>query len=159
MPESVSQYPISKFIAGIMDDYGFTRVEFVQALGYRYLDRGLRRLDPWLDQGDGFDRILKQIVAVYGRADELEKALAATKAIKSAEWEAAWLERCKSEEGFVPYIHAQGETTVPNCMYCVYGRRELLRRFRCTSMPGSRRTSTRTTSRDDRTARTGRPGA
>lgn len=116
MSQSASSYPIVQFISRLMQEYGFSRVEFVQALGYRTLDRGLRRLNSWLDRGEGYDRILKQIARAYpGHTYGLEKAVAATKAIKTAEAEAAWFERCKAEqESFTPYIHVEGETTVPN---------------------------------------------
>jgi hypothetical protein len=99
-----------------MQDHGFSRFEFVRALGYRNPERGLRRLEPWMENGDGFQRILKQIARAYpDHADGLEIAVAATRAIKTAEAEAAWFERCKAEqESFTPYIHADGETTVPN---------------------------------------------
>jgi len=54
-------------------------------LRYRNVERGLRRLDPWMENGDGFHLILRQIATTYpGRADELQKALADTKAVKDA---------------------------------------------------------------------------
>jgi len=122
-----SPYPITQFIAALMDDCGFSRLEFVKALGYHNMERGSRRLNSWLDRGEGYDRILKEIARAYpGHADGLEKAVAATKAIKTAEAEAAWFERCKAEqESFTPYIHADGETTVPSsiCMFGVSGGR------------------------------------
>jgi hypothetical protein len=114
MPEGTS-YPISTVIARIMDDYSFSRVEFVRALGYRNIERGLRRLSSWMDQGEGYDRIIKQIVALYGHSDEIEGAVAATKEIKAVEFNAAWIERCKAEAAtFHPFIHADGSQTVPN---------------------------------------------
>jgi hypothetical protein len=99
-----------------MQEHGFSRFEFVRALGYRNLERGLRHLNSWLDRGEGNDRILKQIARAYpGHADGLEIAVAATMAIKTAEAEAAWFERCKAEQdSFIPYVHAEGESTVPD---------------------------------------------
>lgn len=116
MSQGASHYPIVQFISRLMQEYEFSRVKLVQALGYRNLKRGLRRLEPWMENGDGFQRILKQIARAYpGHADGLEKAVAATRAIKEAEAEAAWFERCKAEEAmFVPFVHAEGESTVPN---------------------------------------------
>ena len=116
MSQGASPYPITKFLAALMDDCGFSTVEFIQALGYRNIDRGLRRLEPWMQNGDGFQRILKQIARAYpGHADGLQKAVAATKAIKTAEAAAAWFERCKAEEStFVPFVHVEGESTVPD---------------------------------------------
>jgi len=74
MLQSASPYPISQFILRLMEESGVSRVEFVQALGYRNMERGLRRLDPWMENGSGFQLILKHIAAAYpGRADELWK--------------------------------------------------------------------------------------
>jgi hypothetical protein len=116
MSQGASPYPIGQFIFRLMQEYGFSGVEFVQALGYRNLERGLRRLEPWLDSGDGFHLILKQIATTYpGSAEELEKAVSDTAAIKTTEAEAAWFERCKAEQDtFIPYVHAEGESTVPD---------------------------------------------
>lgn len=109
-------YPIAQVISNLMDEYGFSRVEFVQALGYRDVERGLRRLSSWMDCGEGYDRILTEIAAAYpNQADRLQTALMNTAAIKTAEADAASLEYCKAEEGkFVPFIHAEGESRVPN---------------------------------------------
>jgi hypothetical protein len=85
MPEDVSHFPISKAIAEIMDDQGFSRAEFVRALGYRNVENGLDRLNLWLDDGAGFDRILKQIISVYGHADDISKAIVETKKVKKRE--------------------------------------------------------------------------
>jgi hypothetical protein len=85
MPEGVSQYPISKAIAEIMDDHGYSRVEFVRTLGYRNVENGLDRLNLWLDDGAGFDRILKQIISVYGHAEDISKAIEETKKVKKRE--------------------------------------------------------------------------
>jgi hypothetical protein len=45
----------------IMDEYGFSRAELIQALGYRDVERGLRRLNP--------ERILNQTAAYPGHAE------------------------------------------------------------------------------------------
>jgi hypothetical protein len=108
-----------------MDEYCFTPVELVHALGYRqgaHRDRGRRRLNLWLHTGDGYNRIIGQISNVYPvHAAGLEGAIAETKKMMAAEAEAAWLERCKAEEEtFRPYIYADGEQTVPNGI-CIFG--------------------------------------
>ena len=41
MPECASHYPISKLIARVMNETGRSRLDFVQALGYRNIERGL----------------------------------------------------------------------------------------------------------------------
>lgn len=99
-----------------MDEHGFSRIDLIHSLGYHNTLRGLRRLDPWLDRGEGYNRILNQIATVYpAHAEALTKAVAATAKAKAAEAETAFLERCEAErESFTPYIHADGETTIPN---------------------------------------------
>jgi hypothetical protein len=122
MSQGASQYPIAQFISNLMDEYGFSRVDFIQALGYRDVERGLWRLSLWMDRGQGYDRILKQIAVTYpNHADRLQTALMNTAAVKTAEADAAFLEYCKSEEStFVPFIHADGETTRPSSI-CIFG--------------------------------------
>lgn len=116
MPESASHYPISQFLLGLLEELGLDRDGFLVALGYRNLERGRRRLDAWIDEGTGFERILKQISAAYPTSDDrLQTAIMNTAALKKAESEAAFLERCKAEEAsFVPFVYAQGEKSVPS---------------------------------------------
>jgi hypothetical protein len=100
-----------------MHEVGFSSAaEFIQSLGYRNTDRGLRRLKPWMEQGHGYEKIIKQITAAYpGYAEELGKAILETEAVRDAEFEADFLEHCKSEQAtFVPFIHAEGERSVPS---------------------------------------------
>ena len=59
MSQSASQYPISKVIDRIMNDSGLRRSQFVQSLGYRSVQGGLRRLDEWLQEGHGDSGILE----------------------------------------------------------------------------------------------------
>jgi hypothetical protein len=125
MSLGANQYPISQLINRLIQDYGYSTVEFVKSLGFRNIERGIKRLVPWLEQADGFEKILKQIVVTYPEhADELQSAVAATKAVRAAEFEAAWIEECKAEkETFRPFLHAEGERTVPSqiCMFGVSG--------------------------------------
>jgi hypothetical protein len=114
MSQSAS-YPISQFLTGFMHDHGYSPVEFIRSLGYRNIERGLRRLEPWLKQGHGYERIFKQICAAYpNEVHDLENAVAETVTVKAAEREAATLESCRAQEAtFVPFVHVQGETTLP----------------------------------------------
>lgn len=116
MSQGASNYPITQFITSLMSEYGLSRVGFIRALGYHNPDRGLRRLNLWLETGEGYDRILDQIAAVYpGHSEQLQKAVAETSKAKRAEVEAAFLERCKAEEStFIPFIHVDGESRIPN---------------------------------------------
>ena len=123
MTQGASRLPIVQVLNRLMDDYGFTPVELVHAIGYRHdVEKGLRRLNLWLENGEGYGRILEEISTVFpAYGDGLEKAVAATKAIKTAEAEAAFLLRCKAEQdAFRPYLHAEGETTIPNGI-CIFG--------------------------------------
>lgn len=116
MSQGASNYPISQLITRIMDDSGFSCIEFLTSLRYRNLERGLRRLDPWIEKGEGFDLIIKQIATFYPiYAGEIQTAVAATKEMKAAEAEASWIESLKAEAGtFRPYIHVEGESTIPS---------------------------------------------
>lgn len=110
-------YPISVLLQHVIEQHGPSPAEFIQRLGYGPKDayRGLRRLEPWLQQGEGFDRIIEQIASVYPLiSQELTAAIDATNTIKSAAAEKAFRQQCETEEPtFVPYIHALGEKTVP----------------------------------------------
>ena len=114
MSQGASAYPVSLLLDRIITEAGCSRYEFIQALGYRDVYRGLRRLDA-LEKGEGHPRIIKQIAAAYPAiAQDLKLAIAATSVIKKAETEAAWLGWCKAQqESFTPYIHIEGETTIP----------------------------------------------
>ena len=100
MPTDASRYPIQEFLCSLIDQYGPTRTEFVQTLGYsKHVERALHRLDRWLSDGQGYDKIISQIEWKYpDHAAELRQVLAATVEMRTAECEAKFLERCKAEE-------------------------------------------------------------
>ncbi len=110
MPEGASHYPIAKLIAQIMDEHGLSRVEFVKSVGYRNVEKGLNRLNLWLDTGDGFPRILGEIVNVYGRDDEIQKAVAETQTILKKECRESRRdleERCRREYRPFIFVHTE----------------------------------------------------
>lgn len=112
MSQSASHYPISQAISSLMDEYCFTRVGLVHALGDEDVDCGLRHLASSLERGEGYDGIIARIAAVYpAHAEKLQKAVAETLKVKAAETEAVLVERSKA---FVPFIHAEGECRIPN---------------------------------------------
>ncbi len=116
MSGKISQYPISVLLQKMIERFGPSRSGFVRTLGYRKnVESGLARLTPWLEHGEGFWRIIKNIAAVYpDQAQALEAAIQKTKSAKAAEAEAAFLEHCKAEAAtFIPFIHAEGEFSVP----------------------------------------------
>jgi len=125
MTQGVSELPIVQFLNRLLDDLALTPVELCHSLGYRngrHAEKGLRRLNLWLETGDGYGRILDQISTVFpASADGLKEALAATKAIRKAEFEVAWRACCNAEEPtFVPFLYADGEKTVPEGI-CFFG--------------------------------------
>lgn len=122
MAKDPSSYPIWVVLNRLIEQYGPSPAEFIQTLGYRNGYKGLRRLEPWLQNAEGFPRILTQIATTYpNHADELNAALTETKAMKRADFEAAFLEECKTEAGkFRPYVYAVGSQSVPNGI-CIFG--------------------------------------
>ena len=60
MPQGAA-YPISLLLERLIWDHGPTLAEFVARLGYRNIERGLHRLEPWLTQGEGYPRIIQQV--------------------------------------------------------------------------------------------------
>lgn len=116
MAQGASEYPISHCISQIMDEYGFSQLELVLAVGEGDLDNGLRNLDLWLEQGHGPESMIEQITAAFpAHAEALATAVTATITMKRAEADAAWLEKCRAEEEtFTPYIHVEGERSIPD---------------------------------------------
>ncbi len=86
MSQSASYYPVAQLIARIIRNSGLSRSQFIQSLGYRNVEKGLRRLDAWLDNADGHRRILNQIATTYpGHSNELETALTETAEVHGGE--------------------------------------------------------------------------
>jgi hypothetical protein len=116
------QYPIQTLLRSLVGAFESDRSEFVQKLGYGDLEAGRLHLDSWLDRGTGYDVFLKRVAAAfYDHASELETALIETAAIKAAEGDPGWLERCGTEDAsFHNFIHVQGEKSVPDGI-CIFG--------------------------------------
>ena len=124
MSQGAHHYPIQQFLHRLIEQYGPTPTEFVKTLGYsKHIDRALHRLGLWLDAAEGYDKIIRQIAWKYPRhAGDLRDAIAATEEIRTAEAKAVFLEKCRSEvDTFTPFIHAEGEVTVPNGI-CIFPR-------------------------------------
>jgi hypothetical protein len=120
-----SKYPISQLISDIIAEHSSSETEFVNTvLGYHDLAKGTARLRRWLDDGDGPTSIIKGLAWFTHRGPELEAAIASTRKVKAAEYEAAWLEQCKAEaETFRPFLNAEGTDRIPNgiCNFGVTG--------------------------------------
>ncbi len=121
MPQGAA-YPISLLLERLIWDHGPTLAEFVARLGYRNIERGLRRLEPWLTQGEGYPRIIQQVKSAFPSvAVELRLSVEATVEIRRVEARRSWHESCEAEAAtFNPFIYCQGERTVPSGL-CVFG--------------------------------------
>jgi len=131
-------YPIQQFLNRLVQEFGPSLDEFVVRLGYRRIERGRHRLGLWLSDAKGYGRIINQIKDKFpDRAAELDEAIAETRRIREAEWEAAFLEACKAEqETFRPFVHVTGETTVPNGI-CIFGMTGGFERWNTVRVPES----------------------
>jgi hypothetical protein len=116
MSQGKPQYPIQEVLRRIVGAFESDRTEFVQNLGCRDLETGRLHLDSWLDRGEGHDGFLQQVADAFpDHAGDLGQALIETAEMKAAERGPGWRERCKAEEfSFVPFIHVQGEQSVPS---------------------------------------------
>src|SRR2546422_9503975 len=62
----VSHYTISRLLASIVEQSGLRRSDFVQSLGYKNINSGLRALDGWLETAEGSPFLLENLVKVRG---------------------------------------------------------------------------------------------
>jgi hypothetical protein len=118
MSQGSLHYPIQQFLrclVPLVPPFESSRTEFVQKLRYHDLEAGRLHLDSWLDRGEGYEGFLKRVSVWHPEhADDLERALADTAEIKSAEGDSGWRERCANEgASFVNFVHVEGERTVP----------------------------------------------
>lgn len=110
-----SPYPISQLIARIIRNSGYSSAGFIQPLGHPVAETGLADLESWLKTGEGDEEIIAQIAAAFSdEAVGLRRAVAETQAMIAAGVDPLTLERKKEKERFRPFIHADGERTVPN---------------------------------------------
>ena len=77
-----SDYPISRLFHRIIQESGLRRSQFIRAIGFKNISKGLRRLDEWLTDGRG-DKCCLQRVVDFCHPDsaELQSALQETEAI------------------------------------------------------------------------------
>jgi hypothetical protein len=112
---SGEQYPIGQLLAELINEHGPTEVAFLERLGYRNIERGLRRLRLWTEGASGHEKILKQIAATFPEhAESLRSAVEETKRVRELEWELEFLNRCEAEaDTFKPFVCARGSSPVP----------------------------------------------
>lgn len=116
MSQGNLKYPIQQFLRRLIPPFESSRTEFATKLGYHDFELGRLHLDSWLDRGEGYIGFLNKVAAAFPEhAADLERAINHTAAIKAAEGDAGWRERCRVEEAsFLSFIHVQGERSVPN---------------------------------------------
>jgi hypothetical protein len=111
MSVKTSLYPVSKVIAQIILNSGYTPAGFLLALGHASAEDGLPDLESWLGRGQGDPQTTGKIAAFDpGDADKLHKAVAETAVMKAKGVDPVALERERIERTlFTPFIFAEGE--------------------------------------------------
>jgi hypothetical protein len=111
MSVKTSLYPVSKVIAQIILNSGYTPAGFLLALGYSSAEDGLPDLESWLGRGQGDPQTIGKIAAFDpGDADKLHKAVAETAVMKAKGVDPVALEKERIERTlFTPFIFAEGE--------------------------------------------------
>jgi len=100
--------PIHALIYSVMKGKGVARLTLVKSLGYRNVNRGLRRIDDLLLSGTGRKALLAKIAEVLGiDQEQIDKALDETRELLRKERE--YSERKK----FRPYIYVQHASQRP----------------------------------------------
>lgn len=109
MPRCASHYPISQFIYRIVQASGLKRSKFIQSLGFRNIQGGLRSLDRWLDTGDGDPLLIERLIRVYSLDPAaINAALLETGRQRQAESEWAQREREQLERrNFRQYLFVE----------------------------------------------------
>lgn len=84
MSNGATEYPIAIFLAKLIAEYGPSKIEFIQSLGRKDVERGLQRLNS-LISGEGSKRLVRQIAEVYpAHAQELHEAIEETARLKKS---------------------------------------------------------------------------
>ena len=133
-----SPYPISRLISDLIIEHSSSEDELVsRILGYHDLAKGGVKLRRWLYDGEGSNSVIKAIAWATQRGPELQEAIAVTRQIKAAEYEAAWVEDCRAEAAtFRPFLCAVGKQSVPNGI-CIFGMTGGHRRWTIVQVPGT----------------------
>src|SRR5580704_18760242 len=118
MSDKTSAYPISKVIAKIIMNSGYTPLGYLLAVVDSKAEAGLSDLESWLEKGEGDEGIISRIASFEpGEAEKLRNAVAETAAMKAAGVDPVVLERERREQEkkdlFRPFVHAVGEYSVP----------------------------------------------
>lgn len=119
MPDRTFLYPISKVIAKIIMNSGYTPFGFILAMRHASAEAGVHDIESWLEKGEGDSSTIAQIAAFYpGEGEKLRNAVAETAAMKAEGVDPVALERERIEREkrdlFKPFVHAEGELNVPS---------------------------------------------
>ena len=63
-------YPIVETLARLLESTGVGDSEFIRSLGYRNINKGVRRLREWLQDGDGEISFLQLVQEHYPAISE-----------------------------------------------------------------------------------------
>jgi hypothetical protein len=108
-------YPISCLIIQIQKSSALRPGAFITSLGYSNISRGLRSLDQWLHSGVGDRYFLRQLVDVYGHAEQVKAALENTARIHHAEEKRAHIdEELRDRARFRPYVYVESSERTPS---------------------------------------------
>lgn len=122
-------YPSSKLIMDFMAERHLTKTEFVKCLGYKKINRGLRRLQRCLDTGVISDYIQTMLVTRAGMDRErLQKALRETQMEMERERKDYMIRRELQERlQFRPHLYALSTATRPSFItgYAICGGENL----------------------------------
>ena len=113
MRRRTSTYPISVYLSRAIEN--FSAKQLCSLLGYKNGSKLFRRLDEWLQAGNGRGDFLEQLgAALWLKREEVEAALEETRTIKRAERAAEEAERQEFiRRNFVPYIAIETELRRP----------------------------------------------
>src|SRR5580704_2847131 len=119
MSDKTSAYPISKVIAKIIMNSGYTPLGYLLAVVDSKAEAGLSDLESWLEKGEGDEGIISRIASFEpGEAEKLRNAVAETAAMKAAGVDPVAYENERIEkierDRFKPFIRAQGELRLPS---------------------------------------------
>src|SRR5947209_1894645 len=97
-----SHYAISRLVMAVFQQSGLSRSIFVQSLGYKNINSGLRALDGWIEMAEGSPFLLESLVKLRGLdAGVVRKALEETDQAQQREKERF------ARKNFRPYVFVE----------------------------------------------------
>ncbi|MFH1729806.1 MAG: hypothetical protein ABIA04_15445 [Pseudomonadota bacterium] len=110
----MAAYPITDLILQAMQDKQLSKKDLVQAMNYKNIAKGLRRLDRFLECKRFYKGIIEKLPQILGLDESSFKAeIARTQALIAKEKED------KERQAFVPHIIVKHERTGPSLIFVV----------------------------------------